>query len=104
MSSRRGLLHTKGHKEFDKIEQEPGLVVTKVDMTQDGMILSAQVPELQSGEIDISVDGEYLRVEGHPGLRGAAWANLIQVPPGYDASEAQAIFFAGNLRIVIPKE
>jgi len=104
MNTRRGLLPRKGHTGFDEVEHEPGLVVTKVDMTKDGMILSAQVPELQSGEIDISVDGEYLRVEGHPGLRGAAWANLIQVPPGYDASEAQAIFFAGNLRIVIPKE
>lgn len=108
--SKRGVNLPNGQKDLGEVSQVDlvgdvlnGMVVTKVDVTKNGLILAARIPELRSGELEISVEGSALHIVGRPGRR-AAWANVIEVPPGYRVEDARAIYFAGNLRIVIPRE
>ena len=80
-----------------------GAVVTKVAITEDGFIVSAELPPLHTRQLEIIADGRTLHILCGPG-RQERFESLVEVPPGYRIDDARAIYLLGNLRIVVPRE
>ena len=105
--SRRSYLLPKGCKDLiDVMEPESdgdGVIATATSFTKNSFLVTAMLPELQNGDIEIIVEGRQLRVLGTP--RGqAAFELVVEVPVGYVVAKARAIYFDGELRIVVPKK
>ena len=89
---------------------------TDVYATDNGLVIKVELAGMRSDHLEITVEGNRLRICGDrpDGCRAAkcnflvmeinygAFESLLEVPPGYDLSQAKAAYLNGFLRIDVP--
>jgi HSP20 family protein len=90
---------------------------TDVYSTDNGLVVKMEIGGMRSELLEITVDGNRLRIRGN---RPDAWRarnanfhvmaikygpfeNVVELPLGYDGSQAKAAYLNGFLRIDVPK-
>ena len=97
--SKRGYLLPEGCKDL------VDLIWPKTTITDHGFVVIAQLPELQSKDIEITVEGRALRIITKQGSSQGPFKNVvIEVPSDCALADARATYFQGQLRIVVPKQ
>ena len=89
---------------------------TDVYATDNGLVIKAELAGMRSEHLEITVEGNRLRICGTrpDGCRAAKcsflvmeinygpFESVLEVPPGYDLSQAKAAYLNGFLRIDVP--
>jgi len=90
---------------------------TDVYTTDEGLVIKVELAGMQSENLQITVEGNKLRITGErpDGCRRAAkfsflameisygpFENVLEIPSGYDLSQAKASYLNGFLRIDVP--
>jgi HSP20 family protein len=89
---------------------------TDVYMTDNGLVIKVELAGMRSEHLEITVEGNRLRISGNrpDGCRAAKcsflvmeinygpFESLLELPPGYDLSQAKAAYLNGFLRIDVP--
>ena len=90
---------------------------TDVYKTDSGLVVKVELAGMRSEHLEITVEGNRLRISGNrpDGCRAAAkcsflvmeinygpFESVLEVPPGYDLSQAKAAYLNGFLRIDVP--
>lgn len=97
--SKRGYLLPDGYKDLiDVIELKPKTAITKRRF-----LVIAQLPERQSGDLEVTVEGGFLRIVAKPSGSHALFESTVEVPNGYAVANARAAYVNGELRILVPK-
>jgi len=104
--SKRGYLLPEGCKDLiDVSEPKPPIVPDfKIVVTEKGLLIQAQLPQLQTGAVVIAVEERKLRLAGKHSQSLVPFEGTVEVPEGFDLTRAEATYFSGELRIVIPKQ
>ena len=92
--------------------------VPNTDMyeTENGLVVKVELAGTRSDNLEITVEGNRLRISGSrpDGCRAAKasflvmeinygpFESLLELPPGYDLSQAKAAYLNGFLRIDVP--
>ena len=88
-----------------------------VSETNDAIVISAEMPGLDRGEVEISIEDDVLTVRGEKRLEEerddrnyhlserayGVFYRAIQLPPGIDPEQVQATMSNGVLKITVPK-
>src|SRR6516164_8608555 len=89
---------------------------TDVYATDNGLVVKVELAGMRSENLEITVEGNRLRISGNrpDGCRAAKahflvmeinygpFESMLEVPPGYDLSQAKAAYLNGFLRIDVP--
>jgi len=89
---------------------------TDVYVTDNGLVVKVELAGMRSEHLEITVDGNRLRIQGNrpDGCRAAKcsflvmeinygpFESVLEVPPGYDLGQAKAAYLNGFLRIDVP--
>ena len=89
---------------------------TDVYETDNGLVVKVELAGMRSEHLEITVDGNHLRISGNrpDGCRAAKcsflvmeinygpFESVLEVPAGYDLSQAKAAYLNGFLRIDVP--
>ena len=89
---------------------------TDVYSTDTGLVIKIELPGMKSENLDITVEGNQLRIAGNrPDCCRASNCNflvmeinygpfesVLELPPGFDLSQAKAIYVNGFLRVDVP--
>jgi HSP20 family protein len=89
---------------------------TDVYSTDSGIVVKVELAGMRSDHLEIIVEGNRLRISGNrpDGCRAAKanflvmeinygpFESMLEVPPGYDLSQAKAVYLNGFLRIDVP--
>ena len=89
---------------------------TDVYATDNGLVVKVELAGMRSEHLEITVENNRLRISGTrpDGCRAAkcnflvmeinygAFESILEVPPGYDLSQAKAAYLNGFLRIDVP--
>ncbi len=89
---------------------------TDVYATDNGLVIKVELAGMRSEHLEITVEGNRLRIAGNrpDGCRAAKcnflvmeinygpFESVLEVPPGYDLSQAKAAYLNGFLRIDVP--
>lgn len=75
----------------------------RVAITESGWEASARIPGLKSGDLEITLEGNKMRVLSKQHNSMDLLECLIEVPTGFDEGKAHAAYLNGELRIVMPK-
>src|ERR1041385_5515206 len=89
---------------------------TDVYVTDNGLVIKVELSGMRNENLEITVEGNRLRISGNrpDGCRAAMCSFLVmeinygpfeselEVPPGYDLSQAKAAYLNGFLRIDVP--
>lgn len=89
---------------------------TDVYATDGGLVVKVELAGMRSEHLEITVEGNRLRISGNrpDGCRAAKcsflvmeinygpFESVLEVPPGYDLSQAKAAYLNGFLRIDVP--
>ena len=89
---------------------------TDVYVTDNGLVVKVELAGMRSEHLEITVDGNRLRISGNrpDGCRAAKcsflvmeinygpFESVLELPPGYDLSQAKAAYLNGFLRIDVP--
>lgn len=89
---------------------------TDVYQTDTGLVIKVELAGMKSDNLEITVEGSHLRIAGNrpDGCRAPKCSFLvmeisygpfqtdIDLPPGYDLSQAKAVYMNGFLRIDVP--
>src|SRR5512140_2527577 len=90
---------------------------TDVYVTNNGLVVKVELAGMRSEHLEITVEGNRLRISGNrpDGCRAAAkcsflvmeinygpFESVLEVPPGYDLSQAKAAYLNGLLPIDVP--
>ncbi len=89
---------------------------TDVYSTEDGIVVKVELPGMKSENLEITVEGSRLRIAGNrPDCCRAAncsflvmeisygpFESVLELPSGYDLSQAKAVYVNGFLRIDVP--
>lgn len=89
---------------------------TDVYATDNGLVIKVELAGMRSEHLEITVEGNRLRISGNrpDGCRAAKcnflvmeinygpFESLLEVPSGYDLSQAKAAYLNGFLRIDVP--
>jgi HSP20 family molecular chaperone IbpA len=95
--SKRGYLLPEGCKDLiDAIQPNTAI-------TERGFVVTEQLPERQSIDIEIRVEGSILRITAKQFGSHAPFESTIEVPSGFVIAQASATYILDELRIVIPK-
>jgi HSP20 family protein len=92
----------------------PSIDVTETD---NEIVVSAEMPGLERGDVDISVEDDVLTIRGEKKIEQekddqnyhlservyGVFYRALQLPPGVDASKIQASMSNGVLKVAIPK-
>ena len=90
---------------------------TDVYVTDDGMVIKVELAGMRSENLEITVEGQQLRISGQrpDGCRApkctflvmeinyGPFESVLELPPGYDLSQAKAAYLNGFLRIDVPQ-
>lgn len=91
---------------------------TDVYATDEGLVIKVELAGMRSENLQITVEGSKLRIAGErpDGCRAAKFnflameiyygpfENVLEVPPGYDLTQAKASYLNGFLRIDVPQQ
>jgi HSP20 family protein len=89
---------------------------TDVYSTDSGLVVKVELAGMRSEHLEITVEGNRLRISGNrpDGCRAAKasflvmeinygpFESVLELPPGYDLSQAKAAYLNGFLRIDVP--
>jgi len=89
---------------------------TDVYSTDNGLVVKVELAGMRNDHLEITVEGNRLRISGTrpDGCRApkcsflvmeinyGAFESLLELPPGYDLSQAKATYLNGFLRIDVP--
>jgi HSP20 family protein len=89
---------------------------TDVFSTDNGLVVKVELAGMRSEHLEITVEGNRLRISGNrpDGCRAAKasflvmeinygpFESVLELPPGYDLSQAKAAYLNGFLRIDVP--
>ena len=89
---------------------------TDVYTTDGGLVIKVELAGMRSENLEITVEGNRLRISGNrpDGCRAAKcsflvmeisygpFESVLELPPGYDLSQAKAAYLNGFLRIDVP--
>ena len=89
---------------------------TDVYSTEEGLVVKLELAGMRSENLQITVEGNKLLISGQrpDGCRAAkfnflvmeinygAFENVLELPPGYDLTQAKASYLNGFLRIDVP--
>src|SRR5262249_42901657 len=89
---------------------------TDVYVTDDGMVIKVELAGMRSENLEITVEGNQLRIAGQrpDGCRApkctflvmeinyGPFESVLELPPGYDLGQAKAAYLNGFLRIDVP--
>ena len=89
---------------------------TDVYSTDTGLVIKVELPGMKSENLEIIVEGNRLRISGtRPDCCRAPkcsflvmeisygpFESVLELPPGYDLSEAKAVYVNGFLRVDVP--
>ena len=89
---------------------------TDVYVTDNGLVIKVELAGMRSEHLEITVEGNRLRISGNrpDGCRAAKcsflvmeinygpFESVLELPPGYDLSQAKAAYLNGFLRIDVP--
>jgi HSP20 family protein len=89
---------------------------TDVYVTDNGLVIKVELAGMRSEHLEITVEGSHLRISGNrpDGCRAAKcsflvmeinygpFESVLEVPAGYDLSQAKAAYLNGFLRIDVP--
>ena len=90
---------------------------TDVYATDTGLVIKAELPGMKSENLEITVEGNRLRIAGNrpdccraPNcsflvmeISYGPFESILELPGGYDLSQAKAVYVNGFLRIDVPK-
>jgi HSP20 family protein len=90
---------------------------TDVYVTEGGVVIKVELAGMRKEDLELTVDGNRLKISGHrpDGCRApkctflvmeinyGAFESIIELPPGYDLSQARAQYQNGFLRIDVPE-
>src|SRR6267142_2103502 len=89
---------------------------TDVYSTDTGLVIKVELPGMKSENLDITVEGNQLRIAGNRPdccraqncsflvmeINYGPFESVLELPPGFDLSQAKAIYLNGFLRIDVP--
>ena len=89
---------------------------TDVYATDNGLVVKVELAGMRSDNLEITVEGNRLRISGNrpDGCRApkcsflvmeinyGPFESVLELPPGYDLSQAKAAYLNGFLRIDVP--
>ena len=89
---------------------------TDVYATDNGLVIKVELAGMRSEHLEITVEGNRLRISGNrpDGCRApkcsfivmeinyGPFESVLELPPGYDLSQAKAAYLNGFLRIDVP--
>ena len=89
---------------------------TDLYMTDSGLVIKAELAGMKSDSLEISVEGQRLRINGERQdncraphcsflimeISYGPFEAVLDLPPGYDLGSAKAIYVNGFLRIDVP--
>jgi HSP20 family protein len=89
---------------------------TDVYATETGLVVKVELPGMKSENLEITVEGNRLRVSGtRPDccrapncsflvmeINYGPFESVLELPPGYDLSQAKAVYVNGFLRVDVP--
>jgi len=90
---------------------------TDVYATDEGLVVKVELAGMRSENLQITVEGNKLRISGErpDGCRAAKFSflameinygpfeNILELPAGYDLSQAKASYLNGFLRVDVPQ-
>jgi HSP20 family protein len=91
---------------------------TDVYVTDGGLVIKVELAGMRREDLELTVEGNRLTISGHrpDGCRApkctflvmeinyGAFESIIELPPGYDLSQAKAAYQNGFLRIDVPEQ
>ena len=89
---------------------------TDVYTTDSGLVVKVELAGMRSNDLEITVEGHRLRISGnrHDGCRSSKcnflvmeinygpFESVLELPAGYDLTQAKAAYLNGFLRIDVP--
>ncbi|MEI9961973.1 MAG: Hsp20/alpha crystallin family protein [Limisphaerales bacterium] len=89
---------------------------TDVYATDSGIVIKAELPGMKSENLEITVEGNRLRIAGNRPdccraekcsflvmeISYGPFESVLELPPGYDLSQAKANYVNGFLRVDVP--
>ncbi|HSY10066.1 MAG TPA: Hsp20/alpha crystallin family protein [Candidatus Dormibacteraeota bacterium] len=89
---------------------------TDVYATDTGLVVKVELPGMKSENLEITVEGNRLRIAGNrpdccrpPNcsflvmeINYGPFESVLELPPGFDLSQAKAVYVNGFLRIDVP--
>src|SRR5438270_14038998 len=89
---------------------------TDVYVTDNGLVIKVELAGMRSDNLEITIEGNRLRISGNrpDGCRApkcsflvmeinyGPFESILELPPGYDLSQAKAAYLNGFLRIDVP--
>jgi HSP20 family protein len=90
--------------------------LTDVYVTDNGLVVKVELAGMRSEHLEITVEGNRLRISGNrpDGCRSSKcsfiameinygpFESVLELPPGYDLTQAKAAYLNGFLRIDVP--
>ena len=90
---------------------------TDVYVTEDNLVIKVELAGMRREDLELTVEGNRLMISGHrsDGCRApkctflvmeinyGSFESVIELPPGYDLSQAKAAYQNGFLRIDVPQ-
>jgi HSP20 family protein len=90
---------------------------TDVYVTADGLVIKVELAGMKSEALELSIEGNRLRISGErpdgcrePGcdflvmsICYGPFESTLELPPGFDYSQAKAVYLNGFLRIDMPR-
>src|SRR5437764_8753779 len=90
---------------------------TDVYVTEGGLVIKVELAGMRKEDLELTVESNRLKISGHrpDGCRApkctflvmeinyGAFESVIELPPGYDMSQAKAAYQNGFLRIDVPQ-
>jgi HSP20 family protein len=102
-----------GRDGFSRAHWEPN---TDVYVTDGGLVIKVELAGMRSENLEITVEGNRLRISGERpdccraskcsflvmNINYGPFESILELPPGYDLSQAKAAYLNGFLRIDVP--
>ena len=88
---------------IDVLEREAVSHDFKTAVTDNGFVITACLPGLRGEDVEITVEGDTVRITGKKAESDVPFEGVVHVPFGYSISAARAVYLHDELRIIIPK-